>query len=66
MYNYCIETNGSTEMGKEFDSSAYEGASDYAWHMMQYDHLTETDALMCAAKHYKISYKDLQEFWDRP
>lgn len=48
----------------EFDSSDYELASDYAWHMMIHDQIPETDAIIAAAKHYKINPESLQRYWD--
>lgn len=50
---------------EEFDSSDYELASDYAWHLMQQEGRTETDALMLAANQYKITYQSLQKYWDQ-
>lgn len=49
---------------REFNSSDYELASDYAWHLMQVEQLTETDAIIRAAKQYKISAESLQRYWD--
>jgi hypothetical protein len=50
---------------EEFDSSSYELASDYAWHLMQTEERTETDALMLAANQYRITYQSLQKYWDQ-
>ncbi|EIN7543478.1 hypothetical protein LPS12_004819 [Salmonella enterica] len=52
-------------MEHEFDSSNFELASDYSWHLMQKEGKTETDALMQAAHQYNINYVSLQGYWDQ-
>jgi|AGFT01.1.fsa_nt_gi hypothetical protein len=49
---------------KEFDSSDYEGALDYAFHIEQKTQCTETESIMRAAKHYNISWQSLQRYAD--
>ena len=49
---------------QDFDSSDFELASDLAWHMMQHDHLTETDALYKAAREYNINPDSLIRYWN--
>lgn len=51
-------------MEREFDSSDYECACDYAFHMIQHDDISETTAIMRAAKHYNIKWQDLQSYID--
>lgn len=51
-------------MEQEFDSSDYEGALDYAFHLEQSMSISETDAIMRAAKHYGIKWESLQKYAD--
>ncbi|QCW18694.1 hypothetical protein SEPL_398 [Salmonella phage SE_PL] len=51
-------------MEKEFDSSDYECALDYAFHIEQTQQRTETEAIMLAAKYYNINWQSLQRYAD--
>lgn len=51
-------------MDEQFDSSDYEAALDYAFHIEQSQQLTETESIKIAAKHYKISWESLQRYAD--
>lgn len=51
-------------MENEFDSSDYEGALDYAFHIEQSQQRTETESIMIAAKAYNISWQSLQRYAD--
>lgn len=49
-------------MEKEFDSSDFEGASDYAYHLEQTTGISENESLILAAKQYNIKYTDLLDY----
>ena len=49
-------------MEQEFDSSQYELASDYAWHLERTTGCTENESIVLAAKEYGLSTEELQDY----
>lgn len=64
MYNYCIETNGSTEMEKEFDSSAYELGADYMYSLIVQEPMDKVKASEEAGKRFGVKPSDLLDYYN--